>query len=179
MKTNIKKKDFKHKRNAYTITCNVQVFKFGLDKPFKTKLVLHSQGCWVCRKTIPMRDNLTNSVANNSKAPGDWRASVIWPVDFPTSYDNSFCFYLLCCPGFEINGLIQVSGIIWDRKILTDILISLTHTNVNKCIPLHYQDSSRKEEQDVHTKMFLFQAFYNKGGILDVLQTWEDYSVML
>ena len=49
---------------------------------------------------------------------------------------------------------------------MAGILISLTHTNVNKCIPLHYQDSSRKEEQDVHTKMFLFQVFIIKVEFL-------------
>lgn len=112
----------------------------------------------------------------NSKAPEDWRAWVIWSVEFPTSYDNFFCFYL-CCPDFETDELIKISRRIRDRKILTGILISLTYTNVNKCISLHYQDSSRKRR--FIAKMFIFRAVYNKEGIIDVLQPWKDCKVLL
>lgn len=85
----------------------------------------------------------------NSKTPEDWRAWAIGPVPFPIGYDSSFCFYHLCFPSFETNEFIKVSRIIWDRKILTDSLISLSHAKINKCISLHYRDSSSKSKMYV------------------------------
>ena len=84
---------------------------------------------------------------------------------FSTTALSSFVFIISCCPGFETNALIKVSGIMWDRKILTDILISLTHTNINKCISLHYWDSSRKNKMYIQTCLY-FGLFIIKVELL-------------
>lgn len=105
------------------------------------------RGAEFAEKNISMiDDNLTDAISSPSKAPEDWRAWAIWPVELPIGYDDSFCFYHLCFPCFETNELIKVSRIIWDRKILTGILISLAHVKINKCISFHYQESSSKSK---------------------------------
>lgn len=125
--------------NLYWVATS-QVFEFALNKPFNTKSVLHSQGCWVCRKKFffQWETTLQMSFPINSEAPEVWRAWTIWPVEFPTGYDSFFCFYHLYFPSFETNEFIKVSRIIWDRKILTGILISLAHAKINNTFP-HYQ----------------------------------------
>lgn len=85
----------------------------------------------------------------NSEAPEGWKSWAVWAVEFPTGYDISFCFYHLCFPSFETNELTKVSRIIWDRKILTGVLISLAHTKINKCISLHYRDPSSESKMYV------------------------------
>lgn len=144
-------------------------------KPFETKSVLRSQGCWVCRKkNVSMRDNLADVIPINSEAPEDWRAWAIWPVEFPTVYDSFFCFYHLYFPSFETNKLIKVSRIIWDRKILTGLLISLAHAKINNTFPSIIRTVlARCMYQDVH-----FGFVYSKSGIIDALHRWKDYEVL-
>jgi hypothetical protein len=118
-------------------------------------------------KGIPMTENLTDTISNQF-----WsfpRLKSLCHLTYRVSHrlDISFFFfsYHLYFPSFETNELFKVSRIIWGRKILTGILISLAHTKTNKCISLHYQDSSSKE-QDVCKRMFTTKLFIIKVRLL-------------